>query len=60
VHAFVAESSYDLVLHLVTTAHGAEGIYEQEFTNNPTRTEVCAAATVTLGPRCLPVPHPSR
>jgi hypothetical protein len=28
------------VIHLVTTAHGAEEIYEQEFANNPARTEV--------------------
>ena len=33
-------SRYDLVIHLVTTAHGAEEIYEQEFANNPARTEV--------------------
>ena len=35
---------YDLVIHLVTTAHGAEAVYEQEFNNNPARTETAQAA----------------
>lgn len=35
---------YDLVIHLVSTAHGAESVYEQEFTNNPARTETAQEA----------------
>ena len=30
---------YDLVIHLVSTAHGAEEIYIEQMTNNPARTE---------------------
>ena len=28
----------------MTTAHGAEAVYEQEFNNNPARTETAQAA----------------
>jgi hypothetical protein len=35
---------YDLVIHLVSTAHGAEEIYEKEFNNNPARTETAQEA----------------
>ena len=30
---------YDLVIHLVSTAHGAEEIYIEQMANNPARTE---------------------
>ena len=35
---------YDLVIHLVSTAHGAESVYEKEFNNNPARTETAQEA----------------
>lgn len=35
---------YDLVLHLVTTAHGLEAVYQQQADNNAARTENAAQA----------------
>ena len=35
---------YDMVLHLATTAHGLEDVYEQQKANNPARTETASEA----------------
>ena len=35
---------YDLVLHLATTAHGLEAVYEAQKANNAARTETAAEA----------------